>query len=136
METLRYAVVVGLSVVLTSCASGPTPEQIAAADYGLEMKPERCVEVAQPVLSDHLRDPGSAQFRHNSCYQGWWGSVPLLSMPVVFGYIQEGEVNGKNAYGGYVGFKPYRALVKNGFVIRYCITDNDGLCMPTDPRAR
>jgi hypothetical protein len=33
-------------------------------------------------------------------------SVPVLGMEAAFGYLQKVEVNGKNSFGGYVGFRP------------------------------
>lgn len=47
------------------------------------------------VLLDQLRDPGSAQIRDLRFVNGKGGETLC------------GEVNAKNAYGGYVGFKPF-----------------------------
>lgn len=50
---------------------------------------------ARKAVADTLRDPGSAQFR-------------ALRTKVDSGVqIVCGEVNGKNAYGGYVGFRTF-----------------------------
>lgn len=116
--------------LIAACASGPTPEQLAAADYGAETHPAECTALAEKVIADALKDPSSAQFRSAPCFKGYWRSVPLLGMDLAYGWIQQGEVNGKNVYGGYVGFRPYKALIKNGSVVRYCISDKDGTCMP------
>ena len=116
--------------LIAACASGPTPEQLATADYGSEMLPAECTAVAEKVVSDSLKDPSSAQFRSSPCFKGYWRSIPVLGMDIAYGWIQQGEINGKNAYGGYVGFRPYKALIKNGKVTRFCISDKDGICMP------
>lgn len=115
---------------LAACASGPTPEQFSTANYGREIPAAECVSVAERVIANSLKDPSSAQFRHAQCYQGYWGSAPILGMGVQFGWIQIGEVNGKNSYGGYVGFRPYKVLIRDGEAIRYCMSNKDGICMP------
>ena len=110
--------------------TGPTKEEITNADYGHDMSPEECTTIAQQFITNKLKDPGSAQFRNNtSCVKGYWNASPFQGLSVAFGWLQIGEVNGKNSFGGYVGFTPYQVLIKDGIVIRYCITDQDGLCL-------
>ncbi len=120
-------------LLLAGCASAPNQQQIANADYGSPMSPDQCKPVAEQDIANQLKDPNSAQFRNEPpCQKGWMSSVPLLDMKVTFGYLQKGEVNGKNAFGGYVGFRPFLVLIKNGQVIRSCITDSDGICIPSE----
>ena len=130
LRLLKWSALVYLPF-LAACASGPTQEQFSNANYGRDLSPIECVAVAEKVIANSLKDPGSAQFRHSQCFKGHWSSVPLLGMGVEFGWIQQGEVNGKNSYGGYVGFKPYQVLIKNGTAVRYCINDKDGICVPS-----
>lgn len=130
LRLLKWSALISLPF-LAACASGPTKEQLANANYGRDMSPTECVAVSERVIANSLKDPGSAQFRHSQCFKGHWGSVPILGMGVEFGWIQQGEVNGKNSYGGYVGFRPYQVLIKNGTVVRYCISDKDGICVPS-----
>lgn len=119
--------------LLAACASGPTQEQMDRADYGQDMASAECIVIAERLIAGQLKDPSSAQFRNSStCFKGYWKNVPVLGMKAEFGWMQAGEVNGKNAYGGYVGFRPYQVLIKNGRAIRYCISDKDGLCMPSN----
>lgn len=131
-----FIAILGCSALLvvafaSGCASAPTQQQIAAADYGAAMSPEQCKATAEQAIAYELKDPGSAQFRNEQpCYNGWVSSIPILGMKAAFGYIQKGEVNGRNSYGGYVGFRPFMVLMKDGAVVRSCITDNDGICMP------
>jgi len=94
------------------------------------MPASECTSIAEKLIADTLKAPGSAQFRNGQCFKGHWGSAPVLGMGVAFGWIQKGEVNGKNAYGGYVGFRPYQVLIKDGVPVRYCMSDSDGICMP------
>lgn len=126
---MKWPLLASLSF-LTACASGPTHEQLYNANYGRDIPITECISVAERVISNSLKDPGSAQFRHFPCGKGYWGSVPILGMGIEFGWIQKGAVNGKNAYGGYVGFRPYQVLIRDGTALRYCINDKDGICMP------
>ena len=133
MNSLRniYMVAIAAAINLAGCASAPNQQEMTSADYGREMPAEECKTLAEQTISSKLKDPGSAQFRNEQpCFKGWMSSVPLLGMKAAFGYLQKGEVNGKNSFGGYVGFRPYMVLIKDGTVIRSCITDADGICMP------
>ena len=121
-----------LGLTLIGCASAPSQEEMANADYGSYQSPENCVLVAESKIRSTLKDPSSAQFSHGRCYQGYWSSVPILGMKAAFGYMQQGTVNAKNSYGGYVGARSYNALIQNGYVVRYCVANNDGLCMATN----
>ncbi|TDJ77243.1 hypothetical protein E2H86_08660 [Pseudomonas putida] len=50
------------------------------------------IDRAREAVAEKLNDPGSAQFRNERSVKGGWVC---------------GEVNGKNAFGGYIGFKRY-----------------------------
>ena len=65
---------------------------------------EQVIEKAKTTVSNGLRDPGSAQFRN------------VRVVPYQIGKVVCGEVNGKNAYGGYTGLKTH------SYVLRF----NDG----------
>ena len=125
---MRKAIVLLLFVFgLTGCASAPTQEQIANADYGRYQSSKKCVEIAEEVIRNSLKDPISALFTHGACMRSWWGGI---GKSVAYGYLQRGTVNGKNSYGGYVGARKYAVLIKNGYAIRWCVTDYNGLCIP------
>lgn len=98
---------------LASCVHGPTPEQMASADYG--SYPESYKEVIQQYFSKSLFDPYSAQ------YSDWRGpSSGYLARPfggeTIFGYRACVEVNAKNRMGGYTGSKQYFFMIRNGGV--------------------
>ncbi|GGC67094.1 hypothetical protein GCM10011504_51370 [Siccirubricoccus deserti] len=103
----------------TSYAAAPTAPDLAAATR-ISPKPSgwsrapaapRTVTVSaqkmavyQTVVADALRDPESARFRGVRVIREADGSDALC-----------GELNAKNAYGGYVGYEPfYAALVMVG----------------------
>lgn len=117
-------------LALSGCASLPTSAELAAADYGRDMSPDECIAVIEPALASTLKDPGSAQFKHVACYKGAMNSVPIMGLPVAYGWLQQGQLNAKNSYGGYVGFRNYMALLRNGAVVRYCVAEPNGTCMP------
>nr|WP_255483385.1 hypothetical protein [Cedecea sp. P7760] len=63
------------------------------------------IESAKSIISDAMKDPGSTQFK----------SVRTVKNLLGDSYVC-GEVNSKNSYGGYVGFKPF-AYKSGKFVI-------------------
>lgn len=118
------------AMALVGCASAPTHQQMAEADYGSPMTPEQCKSIAHEHISNLMRDPSASQFRADTeCEKGWSHKAPLLGLDAAYGYIQSGQANGKNAFGAYVGFRKYQVLMKNGRVIRSCLADSDGLCL-------
>lgn len=134
MQVRKIAIITPCVVLLLSgCASAPSQQQIANADYGSPMSVDQCKSIAEQDITNQLKDPSSAQFKNEpACQKGWMSSAPLLGLKAAFGYLQKGEVNAKNSFGGYVGFRPFMVLIKNGQAIRSCITDSDGICMPSD----
>jgi len=60
------------------------------------------VESAKALVAERFKDPSSVQFRNIVAYGN--ATPPSIAMLC-------GQVNGKNAYGGYVGF---RRFVSNG----------------------
>jgi len=115
---------------LAACTLGPTQEQLYRANYGRDIPAAECVSLAERVIADSFTDPGSVQFRHSPCFKGYWKAAPTLNMGVEFGWIQQGEVNGKKPDGKYVGVRSYKVLIRDGAVIRYCINDMDRICTP------
>jgi hypothetical protein len=67
------------------------------------------IEATKQAVADTLKDPSSAQFKNVIVFDG--GKQRAVC----------GEVNGKNSYGGYVGFKKFykyetseNAVIKKG----------------------
>lgn len=131
-NVLKFSQLIFVLLIFSSCASKPTDIELRYAYYGQSMSEEECAKIADEHISMSLKDPYSAQFKNSKCYRGYWPSVPILLLPLEFGYVQDGYVNAKNAYGVYVGFRPYRTLIRDGKVIRSCISDEDGVCIPSN----
>ena len=75
-----------------------------AADFTQVELPSRITAAAKQQVSYTLKDPDSAQFRN---VRGFAFSGPGG------GYVVCGEVNGRNSFGGYAGFQPFRTNVGN-----------------------
>jgi len=116
--------------LLIGCASGPNEKELANADYGRSMSPQECVAIAESLISRSLKDPSSAQYNHAQCFMGYGSSVPIMGLKVAFGWVQNGQFNAKNSFGGYVGFQRYSMIIKNGKAIRYCTYDKNNACIP------
>jgi hypothetical protein len=63
----------------------------------------KIVALAQKNVRDKLKDPDSANFRNVELHAG--------AKPEAGSVYVCGEVNSKNSYGGYVGFRPFMTLV-------------------------
>ena len=74
--------------------------QVRAASKEIGEKvddPDKTMEAAEELVKSKLKDPDSARFRN------------VRVTPYGSNHVVCGEVNGKNAYGGYVGFTPFVA---------------------------
>lgn len=78
----------------------PTPEKVSEdSEQHLRERvepSENDIEHAQNVIKEKLKDPESARFRR---VYGAQGEVEKIAIC--------GEVNAKNSYGGYTGYKPF-----------------------------
>ena len=64
--------------------------------------PQQVIEKGKKAIADTLKDPASAQFRNVRLVQYLDGAVIC------------GEINGKNSYGGYVGFRDFVGGTNSG----------------------
>lgn len=77
----KIVVIVGAALVLVA---------------GCQSAEDQTIAEAQRLAADLLRDPSSAQFRHLRYRVAETGARVVC-----------GEINGKNAYGGYPGFQRF-----------------------------
>lgn len=111
MSKQLVAMVFTVAILLAGCASKPTPQDLASADYGTY--PSDYEEIVKKYMDMRLKDPDSARYEFiNSPKTGWnsWGGRK-------YGYIVCALVNAKNSYGGYTGSQIYYFMIKNGRVI-------------------
>lgn len=93
---------------MAGCASAFEPLPANAA-FGL---PPTDVEAPiRQYFENTLKDPESARFRFYDPQKAHANSGLLEGGKIRWvGYLIRVDVNAKNSYGGYVGFKPYMAL--------------------------
>ena len=132
---MRYIVIL-FTVILTSCATAPTSQEIDSANYGNYVESSKCVDLAKSYISSLMKDPESAMFSNMTCSKGWSGEVPIFQIKTTYGYRFKGRVNAKNSFGGYTGGAPFVGIVRDdGYgarVIRYCLNNvGDSYCVPT-----
>lgn len=107
-----------IAAFFAGCAT-PSQEDLARADYG--PYPSDYESIVKRHLSNSLKDPDSAQYRFlNTPKSGWNGLGG-----VKYGWIVCAQVNAKNSYGGYVGFRPAYFMIKNGLVIDATVGDGN-----------
>lgn len=90
-----------------STAYAPSPNEPVATPAARPQRPIEPLRLSparlalyQRAVADQLRDPQAAQFRNVRAIRDQDGDEALC-----------GEVNGKNAYGGYIGFQPFYAAI-------------------------
>ena len=115
MKRLLVAVSFLMSALLVGCASGPpTADELAKADYGSPISQQEAQSKAQSFIEGVLKDPSSAQYKWGTVGQGWARSAPIEGGKLTFGYKLDAQINAKNSFGGYNGYKPYMFMFKNG----------------------
>jgi len=104
---MRFAFAILLPLAVMISCSGPKPAKVIESSKP-DIEDPRVVETAavRRLVLDALKDPGSAQFRNVMRRPGW-------GQPGIMGPMGAycGEVNAKNAYGGYPGFKKFAVTV-------------------------
>lgn len=112
---LRLLGVAVVSVFLIGCASGPpTAEQLANADYGTPISQVDAEAKATTWLRSVLKDPESAQIDWGQVEKGWARHAPIDGGGLIFGYKMDAQINARNSFGGYTGYKPYLFMFKDG----------------------
>lgn len=113
--TLKFLVPISIAIALTGCASPGSRYQNPIQDlrtismnetrgYATEMRlfiekngQEKAFAAAQDAAKEGLKDPDSAKFQN------------LRIADFDGGKVVCGEINAKNSYGGYVGYKRFIA---------------------------
>jgi hypothetical protein len=88
------------------CATAPTAQQLASADYG--PTPDNYSELIQSQFRPTLFDPYSAVYEFGKPVRTW------TDRPV---WVVCGTVNAKNRLGGYVGAAPFYVEIREGSII-------------------
>jgi hypothetical protein len=109
---MRSALLLVALILLAACAARPTREQLATADPG--PFPDNYQELTRATFEYVLFDPFSAQYRFNAPEKGWASNS---RDGIRYGWHISGLVNAKNRMGGYVGWRPFNVVIRNGRVI-------------------
>lgn len=117
---------------LLQAASEPSAEQIASANYGTPPDASKVEAAIRAWADDYLKDPSSLQIRRVSDpHKGWVSECVVPGIPpytscesrmFYFGHVVKAEINAKNAYGGYTGFKPKAFLMHGNQIVRVADT--------------
>ncbi len=129
MYKILFALVCFVSILyLGGCASLPaklpTNEEIQQADYGQPnggFSKGDAEKIAKVLVTYDLKDPDSAKYIVSNMYPGYMKSSFLKDGKVHYGYLLDVDVNAKNSYGGYTGYKRNRFLFRNGDLIGQCL---------------
>lgn len=106
MRPIRLLLALAAASVL-GCASQPGGD----ADYG--PKPSDPARIMQDYLRVSLKDPYSAQVQMRAVGR-ITGTRASLLVPAPYGWGICADVNAKNAFGGYTGFKPVLVIWRSG----------------------
>lgn len=99
------------AVLLPGCAT--TVANWKAMDPGPKPDYETAKSQASELLSGLLKDPESAQFKNwTPFYKMLYNYGPLAAPEPLWGLCV--DLNAKNSFGGYVGFKTYYIKFRDG----------------------
>ena len=112
---IQFSIIAVLIFLLYACASTPTAEELANADYG--PYPNNYEQSIKNYAKRYLEDPDSAQWNFNSLprqmWSKYWGGVR-------YGYGVCTEINERRkSLSGYTGFRTHFFLIKNGRVVEH-----------------
>ncbi|MCO7526356.1 hypothetical protein NJH54_17830 [Pseudomonas asiatica] len=125
----RWIIAAALSL-LAGCASGPTPQEIANADYGTPIAQGQAEERIKQYFNGVLKDPYSAQYQFSQVQQGYVVGSAFEGRNLYAGYIISVDVNAKNSFGGYTGSKGYQFLFQNGALVKGMSRSANGTLFP------
>src|SRR5262245_9869188 len=119
MTIPRLLVVVLL--LTAGCVSATPPPAIATANIG--PPPSNYESAIQAAIGAQLRDRYSAVYTFRRPVRSWFCSDDIR-------WAVCGTVNAKNAFGGFVGAKPYVAFFRHGKIesVSYDNSIDAGLC--------
>ncbi|HMS26260.1 MAG TPA: hypothetical protein PKC80_02675 [Burkholderiaceae bacterium] len=107
--------------IFSGCAvvTPPSQEQMLSADYGPIPTEDQIQRGIVSYLEPRLKDPDSALTKNITKPKK--GYLTLTSIAAgssyTYGWIVHFEVNAKNSYGGYVGYKEYSVVFRDGKVM-------------------
>lgn len=113
----KFLMILALAT-LAGCAAGPSPQDIAQADYGFPVEQDQAESRIKQYFSRTLKDPYSAQYQFSQVEKGYMVGNVFDGRKLYAGYIISVNVNAKNSYGGYAGAEGYQFLFQNGAMVK------------------
>ena len=101
--------------LLTGCASAPSQQEIASADYG--SYPSNYESIVKGFYDNRLKDPNSVQYRTITGPRKFYLGNRFSGAQ--YGYLVCATYNAKNGFGAYTGFDTDGLLLKDGVVTKY-----------------
>lgn len=121
VTAIRISFILPILLLVSACATTPTRQDVAAANYG--NPPTNLQEVITAHLKDVLKDPDSLKdLRIGVPKKGW--THTNYGKDVLYGYWVGYSYNAKNSYGGYVGQKYHCAFFQNNYIRQTWDEDN------------
>ncbi|HSY05875.1 MAG TPA: hypothetical protein VK803_08000 [Steroidobacteraceae bacterium] len=110
-------------LAIAGCATfknSPSPAELTSADYA--PAPTQYEQTIRRYFDEVSKDPSAIQYREISQPEKWWlrDSRGLVNGGdrFLYGWLVRATVNGKNSFGGYVGFKTYGFLFKGEEIVK------------------
>lgn len=107
-DTRQRAAAVVLVLIVAACSAGAHDDASSGGTASPETRADVYVLRAEDKLKESLKDAGSAKFRNVFVSRNVNGTDTTDTVC--------GEVNSKNALGGYAGFKPFVATPSVAFL--------------------
>lgn len=117
------------ALALCACATTPGAKALETANYGSApgaSLASRIREAFRPLLLD----PDQAEFRARDPEQGWGHDQKGF----VYGWVVFTDVNAKNQFGAFTGWRSYKVLTVDGEV--HSIYEPDGVDLFGQPKFR
>lgn len=127
LKTIHRVFIVFAVAVIAGCASGPTPEQIANADYGTPIDQDQAEVRVKEYFEGVLKDPDSAKYKFSPIQKSHIVSSAWEGRQLYAGYVMTVKVNAKNSYGGYTGNEDYVFLFHNGVLTKGLKASSNGI---------
>ena len=105
--------IASLVLLLTACASAPTSREIAAADIG--PFPGNYEQIIKDYYAQSLFDPYSAVYTFVRVPMHGFAGNRLEGAEI--GWVVCGTLNAKNRFGGFVGAKPFRVVIRYNQIV-------------------
>ncbi|HDS0941049.1 TPA: hypothetical protein QDZ12_004349 [Pseudomonas putida] len=127
LKTIHRAFIAFAVAVIAGCASAPTPEQIASADYGTPIDQSQAEARVKEYFDGVLKDPDSAKYKFSPIQKSHIVSSAWEGRQLYAGYVMTVKVNAKNSYGGYTGNEDYVFLFHNGSLTKGLKASSNGI---------